>query len=844
MLLVYGISGTGKSSLINCGLASRFDETDWLPVNVRRGGNIINSLNEAINKQAISPLKKNISVSEKLQSVYLDHFKPVYLIFDQFEELFIFGDKEERKSFVQIIKSLIESDLKCRFIFILREEYMANITEFERYIPTIFSNRVRIEKMSHVNALQAIKEPCKIFSINLEEGFAETLLEKLSPGSADVELTYLQVYLDKIFRLANEEKIPEKESELLTFTLALLQKTGNVSDLLGSFLEDQIALMDDPDLSMTLLKAFVSGKGTKRPANESETIDNVHFLGKEISPEKVTELLQTFVKLRVLRDKDDNGRYELRHDALAEKIFEKFSLAEKELLEIRQMIENAYQYYLKRKILLSSDDLSYISSKDSLLNLNTDLMAFLLESRKHELAKIKTVRRLTAISALVFVLMLAILAFFIKDKIMVMYANNITIGSFSETKKPIERLKIAGKAWKISHSLLAKKALLQAYYNIQISTEKDSLMSRIAEQCSLQFEPAPVNIQFAECTKDNKLVFGYGDSLILIWSIKGKLDRTFKTDHFPLIDLRVSDDSRYIGAVSSDSLLIVWSITGEKKFSTKIRYNQLNTKQIFRFMKDNKVLSLSPSHDAVLSDTEGSILQTFDRHTGSVNAVDISSEDKFIATASSDKTINIWYFNSLKKRYDYYNALTWHKDTVWSVSFSNRMINVLSASADSTVSVCSINNEFIFRLRSPKVQKYCYSEFSLSNRGVIAICYASGKKELNGTFLASHEDNPTYNYLGMYGVDNRMIHGFEGINFLHFVFSPDETCFIYLQNNKTFLTENILELNSDRSSINNLLELSGSKHFFTSDGKYILAVDGKTFISYFVDVEGIYNLTR
>src|SRR5512137_2049606 len=91
ILLVYGISGTGKSSLVNCGLASRFDESDWLPVNVRRGNNIVSSLNEAISKQAITRLKKSRTFEEKLQSVYLDHFKPIYLIFDQFEELFIFG---------------------------------------------------------------------------------------------------------------------------------------------------------------------------------------------------------------------------------------------------------------------------------------------------------------------------------------------------------------------------------------------------------------------------------------------------------------------------------------------------------------------------------------------------------------------------------------------------------------------------------------------------------------------------------------------------------------------------------------------------------------------------------
>ena len=32
IMLVYGVSGTGKSSLIHCGLANKFQDTDWLPL--------------------------------------------------------------------------------------------------------------------------------------------------------------------------------------------------------------------------------------------------------------------------------------------------------------------------------------------------------------------------------------------------------------------------------------------------------------------------------------------------------------------------------------------------------------------------------------------------------------------------------------------------------------------------------------------------------------------------------------------------------------------------------------------------------------------------------------------
>ena len=61
VLVIYGASGTGKSSLVSCGLANKFQDTDWLPVNVRRGDNINNSMHAQLAKYALTPLSKAAS---------------------------------------------------------------------------------------------------------------------------------------------------------------------------------------------------------------------------------------------------------------------------------------------------------------------------------------------------------------------------------------------------------------------------------------------------------------------------------------------------------------------------------------------------------------------------------------------------------------------------------------------------------------------------------------------------------------------------------------------------------------------------------------------------------------
>ena len=220
---------------------------------------------------------------------------------------------------------------------------------------------MRIEKMNRLQARDVIEGPCRVNGIETEEGFADALLTKLSPESNKIELTYLQVFLDRILRLSGDSP---------RFTMEQIEESGDVSDFLGSFLEEQISQLEDPDTGLVVLKSFVSMKGTKKQIGMDEIGDFARTLGRPLEKNQLTDLLQLFVNLRVLKEKDEQGQYELRHDSLAVKIYEKITLVEKELLEIKDFLENAYANYQRRGILLSEVDLKYIAPYEDKLFLS------------------------------------------------------------------------------------------------------------------------------------------------------------------------------------------------------------------------------------------------------------------------------------------------------------------------------------------------------------------------------------------------------------------------------------------------------------------------------------------
>lgn len=457
IILVYGASGTGKTSLIQCGLASRFQSHDWLALSIRRGSNINSSLekaladaggkstekedldwlNEIMEEQETEPANKNISPLEKsFKNIYLNSFRPIYLIFDQFEELFILGTKNEQTQFINTVKEILQVKQPVKMIFSIREEYLGHLNAFEKAVPQLLRKKLRVEPMNLDKVKQVIVGATSFENSNVRlqkgetEAIAEGIFDKIkgSEKTLTIQLPYLQVFLDKFYLEITNDETRNAEA---VFTSQSLNKIGDIGDVMKNFLEEQVTGIS-MKLSMAysnltvetiwkILSPFATLEGTKEPITKLNLTERLPDLDLTL----IDATVEALINSRILRYSDDVAVYEIAHDSLAKRIAEKRSDEEIALLEIRRLIKSQVhvqsevrEFFTEKQLLfiepyldkfkVSDEEQDWINkSKDFLDKLKK---ARLLEEEKKRKEKAKRFRqRIITIAAVV----LAILAFLI-----------------------------------------------------------------------------------------------------------------------------------------------------------------------------------------------------------------------------------------------------------------------------------------------------------------------------------------------------------------------------------------------------------------------------------------------
>jgi hypothetical protein len=496
LTLLYGLSGTGKTSLVQCGLAGKFTEDTWLPLIIRRGENIINSIRSAIDKKANIKTQSYKSLVDALTNLYLDHFIPLTLIFDQFEELFISGEKQEIDDFISILSEIIKINIDCRVILIVREEYLAFFDIFEQKIPSVFDNRMRLERMRRQMVEQVISSIIEASDENRD--IVSRMADNISDKKGNIELTHLQIYLDKLNRL-----------NITEFNVDSIKSVGRLENILGDFLEEQTRLIIDQignkELVWKILKKLITDDGTKKPVSTNDI--------RTFFPETQWTLLSTCLELleksRII--KKESGLYELTHDNLAAKIAENLTNEEKALVEVTRIIHNATIAYKSTGALMAKKQLSFIRNYEDRMPLTPEEKKVIrLSQRQHNLN-----RNAMAFSMLLFFLVLGIFSIRQLNTNKSLTKSKIELDSINNSLKNqiCSRLQTE-----------AEKFIYEYKYDLAIKKFEEALVEKLCDSTYLK-----ARIGLAETLKSDY-------SICVIW--KFRVDSLFrKTDYDGAISL-------------------------------------------------------------------------------------------------------------------------------------------------------------------------------------------------------------------------------------------------------------------------------------------------------------------
>ncbi|OYZ00994.1 MAG: hypothetical protein B7Y37_08855 [Sphingobacteriia bacterium 28-36-52] len=397
ILGLFGESGTGKTSIINAGIIPLLKRKGFIIVSIRCLDEPISRIRYELFKVLKEIKEFNSLIDEliiedsfhrlliKLNS-FLQQFKFNLLIcIDQFEELFTRARVEEREKLAKgIIECIASTSIigKLSFLLSLREDYIGELWDWShKYnLEDAWIHQYRLKRLEKDVAIEVVTRPLSLLGISFDKGFVDKIIEELMIiGDGQIYPPYLQIVCSELFEQFRSQKLSDKQD--VVFDSKLVNDSLSVEAIIGDYLSESMLInltQEEKILAHGILDLLTGSEGL-RAFLRIEDISRYLSISEESALHIIGHLVQKKIVHPVVENDTITG-YELVHDFLSKRFFEKLGDESKKTKTVLDIFRKAFREWKQHLVLASKDRLDIFYHNYNQLSLNHEEWEFIIKS--------------------------------------------------------------------------------------------------------------------------------------------------------------------------------------------------------------------------------------------------------------------------------------------------------------------------------------------------------------------------------------------------------------------------------------------------------------------------------
>jgi WD40 repeat protein len=330
--LLYGATGSGKSSLINAGLLPHMVQAGFQPERVRvqprageslvieripvedEGDELLPSLladgEDGSDRAVLSPEE----FERRVEDACSEH--RLLLVFDQFEELCTLfrsdADEQVRRQIVELLVRLMRARLSVKLLFVFREDYLSKVKELLAACPELIDQALLLQPLAREELPTIILGPFRRFPGHFARELDPSLAKRLEAtlaarfDSGDLSLSEVQTVCLRLWLSEDPERLLSER---------------DVQGLLEDYLGEALAELSQQDrfAAVALLGQMVTAAGTRNVISAQDLVQRVCEEDPSLSPvllEQALDHLEGRTKLVRRERRRDLDLYEITSEFL------------------------------------------------------------------------------------------------------------------------------------------------------------------------------------------------------------------------------------------------------------------------------------------------------------------------------------------------------------------------------------------------------------------------------------------------------------------------------------------------------------------------------------------------